>query len=211
MNKNLYDFRINYKKYTLELNNVPEEPIKLFDKWFHQLLKSNLLEPNAMVLSTSINDKPSSRVVLLKKYDEKGFIFFTNYDSRKGKEIKKNNNACLLFYWMEFERQVRIEGKVVKISSKESDEYFKLRPLDSRYAAIASKQSKILEDRILLEKEIQKLKKIYYDNPPRPFNWGGYRLIPKYFEFWQGRENRLHDRIVYKKIRKDWKIFRLYP
>jgi pyridoxamine 5'-phosphate oxidase len=158
-----------------------------------------------------LKNKPSSRVVLLKQYDEQGFTFFTNYDSRKGQELAQNNSAALLFYWMDFERQVRIEGKVRKISKKESAEYFNSRPLGSRYGALASEQSKVLIDRKILLERIKELKKKFGENPPLPDNWGGIKLIPNYFEFWQGRENRLHDRICYKKKKSGWEIFRLYP
>lgn len=211
MNINIQNLRVNYKKFKLVENKLPKNPFVLFSKWFNEILKSDILEPNAMILSTSLKNKPSSRVVLLKQYDEQGFTFFTNYDSRKGKELAKNNSAALLFYWMDFERQVRIEGKIKKISKKESEEYFNSRPLDSRYGALASEQSKILIDRKILIKRIKELKKKFGNNPPLPDSWGGIKLIPNYFEFWQGRENRLHDRICYKKIKSDWKIFRLFP
>ncbi len=211
MIKNLHELRVNYKKSKLDENRLPDNPIILFSKWFNQILKSNILEPNAMVLSTSLNNKPSSRVVLLKQYDDEGFTFFTNYESRKGKELKKNNNAALLFYWIDFERQVRIEGKIKKISRKESELYFNSRPLDSRYGALASEQSKILTNRKILIDKILELKKKFGDKPPLPENWGGLKLIPNYFEFWQGRENRLHDRIVYKQKNYCWEKFRLSP
>lgn len=206
------NLRINYSKFKLDEGTSPSDPYKLFTKWLKQILNSNILEPNAMILSTSINDKPSSRVVLLKGFDEDGFVFFTNYESRKSIELKKNINASLLFYWMDFERQVRIEGKVKKISRELSEEYFNSRPLESRYSAIASKQSKILTNKNILIKNIKELKNKFDANPPLPEYWGGFKLFPQYFEFWQGRENRLHDRICYKKIRnKHWEKFRLYP
>ncbi len=211
MNKNIQNLRVNYTKFKLLENNLPDNPFILFSKWFNQLLKSNITEPNAMVLSTSLKDKPSSRVVLLKYFDEEGFTFFTNYDSRKGKELRENNKAALLFYWMDFERQVRIEGKIIKVSDEISDEYFNSRPLASRYSALASEQSKIIPDKKILIKKIKQLEKLYGDNPPRPKNWGGLKLIPNYFEFWQGRPNRLHDRICYKKVKNIWEVFRLSP
>jgi len=202
---------VNYRKFKLNEKTLPENPFELFSKWFNQILKSDILEPNAMVLSTSSKNKPSSRVVLLKQFDEEGFTFFTNYESRKGRELAVNKNAVLLFYWMDFERQIRIEGKVKKVPRKESELYFNSRPLESRYGALASEQSKILLDRKFLLNKINKLKIKYGDHPPLPDNWGGLKLVPDYFEFWQGRENRLHDRIVYKKYGKNWKIYRLYP
>jgi len=202
---------VNYRKFKLNEKTLPENPFELFSKWFNQILKSDILEPNAMVLSTSSKNKPSSRVVLLKQFDEEGFTFFTNYESRKGRELAVNKNAVLLFYWMDFERQIRIEGKVKKVPRKESELYFNSRPLESRYGALASEQSKILLDRKFLLNKINKLKIKYGDHPPLPDNWGGLKLVPDYFEFWQGRENRLHDRIVYKKHGKNWKIYRLYP
>ncbi len=211
MNKNIHNLRVDYRKFKLNEKTLPENPFELFSKWFNQILKSDILEPNAMVLSTSSKNKPSSRVVLLKQFDEEGFTFFTNYESRKGRELAVNKNAVLLFYWMDFERQIRIEGKVKKVPRKESELYFNSRPLESRYGALASEQSKILLDRKFLLNKINKLKIKYGDHPPLPDNWGGLKLVPDYFEFWQGRENRLHDRIVYKKYGKNWKIYRLYP
>lgn len=211
MNKNIQNLRVNYTKFKLLEKNLPDNPLILFSKWFNQLLKSNITEPNAMVLSTSLKDKPSSRVVLLKYFDEQGFTFFTNYDSRKGKELRANNKAALLFYWMDFERQVRIEGEIIKVSDEISDEYFNSRPLASRYSALASNQSKIIPDKKILIRKIKQLEKLYGDKPPRPKNWGGLKLIPNYFEFWQGRPNRLHDRICYKKVKNIWKVFRLSP
>jgi pyridoxamine 5'-phosphate oxidase len=148
---------------------------------------------------------------LLKGFDETGFIFFTNYISRKGKELLENPFASLLFWWQEFERQVRIEGKIEKISRKESEEYFNLRPLKSRYGALASNQSEVVESREVLEKRFVELEKQFGENPPTPENWGGYKLVPSKFEFWQGRQDRLHDRIVYEKKQSDWKIYRLQP
>jgi pyridoxamine 5'-phosphate oxidase len=211
MNKNIQNLRVNYTKFKLDEKRLPDNPFALFTKWFNEILNSDITEPNAMILSTSLKNKPSSRVVLLKQYDEQGFTFFTNYDSRKGQELAQNNSAALLFYWMDFERQVRIEGKVRKISKKESAEYFNSRPLGSRYGALASEQSKVLIDRKILLERIKELKKKFGENPPLPDNWGGIKLIPNYFEFWQGRENRLHDRICYKKKKSGWEIFRLYP
>jgi pyridoxamine 5'-phosphate oxidase len=165
-----------------------------------------------MTIATATkNGIPSARMVLLKGFDETGFTFFTNYESRKGKELLENPFASLLFWWREFERQVRIEGKIEKISRKESGEYFNLRPLKSRYGALASNQSEVVENREVLEKRFLDLEKQFGDNPPTPVNWGGYKLIPAKFEFWQGRRDRLHDRICYEKDKGDWTIYRLQP
>jgi pyridoxamine 5'-phosphate oxidase len=166
-----------------------------------------------MVLATAdSNSKPSVRVVLLKGLDNEGFTFFTNYKSRKGKEIHKNKFGSLLFYWAALERQVRIEGKIKKISRTESQKYFDTRPLYSRLAAWASAQSKIIPDREYLELQFHKYgKKFNRKKIPIPPDWGGYKLIPNYFEFWQGRENRLHDRIAYRGKKGKWKLVRLAP
>ena len=147
----------------------------------------------------------------LKDYDETGFTFFTNYESRKGKELFENPFASILFWWKEFERQVRIEGRVEKISKEESQNYFNVRPLKSRYGALASSQSKVVESREVLEKKFLELEKQFGENPPMPENWGGYKLVPAKFEFWQGRQDRLHDRICYERINDEWKIYRLSP
>jgi pyridoxamine 5'-phosphate oxidase len=165
-----------------------------------------------MTIATATKEGiPSARVVLLKGFDETGFVFYTNYHSRKGKELNDNPFAAILFWWREFERQIRIEGKIEKISRKESEEYFNQRPLKSRYGTLASEQSEIIENREVLEKRFADLEKQYGANPPTPENWGGYKLIPAKFEFWQGRTSRLHDRICYHKENNNWKIFRLQP
>lgn len=209
--KILNNLRKNYEKGELLESQINPNPYKQFELWFEEVLKSNIYEPNAMILATSLENKPSARVVLLKGFDSSGFKFYTNYNSRKGKELSINPNAALLFYWMELERQVRIEGRVEKLSREESFEYFNSRPIESRYGALASNQSDIIPNREYLEKKFSELKKKYGDNPPMPENWGGYKLIPELFEFWQGRPNRLHDRIVYQKSENSWKIFRLSP
>jgi pyridoxamine 5'-phosphate oxidase len=165
-----------------------------------------------MTIATATqNGIPSARMVLLKAFDETGFTFFTNYKSRKGKELLENPFASILFWWREFERQVRIEGKIEKISRKDSEEYFNLRPLKSRYGALASNQSEGVESREILEKKFADLEKQFGENPPTPENWGGYKLIPSKFEFWQGRRDRLHDRICYELIKNNWQIKRLSP
>ena len=166
-----------------------------------------------MILATADNKaRPSVRVVLLKGISNKGITFFTNYKSRKGKELLQNSSAALLFYWRELERQVRIEGKIKKISRAESQKYFDSRPVESRIAAWASEQSKKIPDRKYLENKFDEFEQRFFDKKiPLPPDWGGFRLVPDYFEFWQGRENRLHDRICYKKSKRSWKIFRLAP
>jgi len=207
----LYTTRIQHKGILLSEEDINKNPFELFEKWYLEAIESGIIEPNAMNLSTVSKDKPTSRIVLLKKFNYSGFTFFTNYDSKKGKEIKNNPNACLLFYWDKLFRQIRIEGKIIKISKEESNSYFLERPYLSKVSAIISKQSKKIESRNELEKKINSFLEKNTDNLERPKNWGGYILIPKYFEFWQGQENRLHDRIVYKKKSKKWNIFRISP
>ncbi len=211
-NIDLRNMRQSYEQDQLSEKNIDKNPFVQFSFWFDRAVNAKVVEPNAMTIATATKTGiPSVRVVLLKGFDETGFTFFTNYDSRKGKEILENPFASLLFWWKEFERQIRIEGKIEKISRKESEQYFNLRPLKSRYGALASNQSEVILSRELLEKKFAELEKKYGDNPPTPDNWGGYKLIPVKFEFWQGREDRLHDRICYEKNNELWKIFRLQP
>lgn len=211
-NHDLKNMRLSYEQDQLLESSINKNPFKQFRIWFDKVLEAKIIEPNAMTLATvSKIGIPSARVVLLKEFDETGFTFFTNYLSRKGKEISENPNAAILFWWKEFERQVRIEGKIEKISKQESEKYFNVRPLKSRYGALASNQSEVVESREILEKRFADLEKQFGDNPPMPENWGGYKLIPNRFEFWQGREGRLHDRIVYEKTTNDWKYYRLQP
>lgn len=209
---NLKNMRLNYEQGQLLESNIKMNPFELFRKWFDQAVEAKIIEPNAMTIATATKEGiPSARVVLLKGFDETGFVFYTNYHSRKGKELNDNPFAAILFWWREFERQIRIEGKIEKISRKESEEYFNQRPLKSRYGTLASEQSEIIENREVLEKRFTDLEKQYGANPPTPENWGGYKLIPAKFEFWQGRTSRLHDRICYHKENNNWKIFRLQP
>jgi pyridoxamine 5'-phosphate oxidase len=211
--KSIQNLRREYKLNKLSEETVLKDPFSQFRKWFNELLDLDLIEPNAMILATDDNNaKPSARVVLLKGLSNKGFSFFTNYKSRKGQNLSENSFASLLFFWAELERQVRIEGKIKKLSRTESQKYFDSRPLESRIAAWASEQSNIIPDRNYLEQRYKKFEKEFSGNKiPLPPNWGGYILVPKYFEFWQGRESRLHDRIGYKKQKRRWKIFRLAP
>ena len=196
----------------LKKSTVDNNPIKQFAGWYNEILQSRVKEPTAMTLATASKDGiPSVRTVLLKGYDENGFLFFTNYESRKGKELTENPVAELLFYWMDLQRQVRISGKVEKISKLESENYFKTRPLESKIGAWASKQSEVIPDREYLEKQFSEYEKKFKDNVPLPSNWGGFRLIPERFEFWQGRESRLHDRICYIKKNNVWEIVRVAP
>ena len=193
---------------------VPREPFRLFHHWFHQAIQARLLDPNAMALSTvGLSGKPSARMVLLKGLDKKGFVFFTNYLSRKGKDLKIHPSASLLFFWPELGRQIRVEGKAVRVSAKESDEYFKSRPIGSQLSAWASHQSAVVPNREVLEKRMRELEKEFRNKPvPRPPHWGGYRVLPYLIEFWSGRRNRLHDRLRYqKKSNGNWRMERLSP
>ncbi len=205
MEKPFHSIRQQYSKHALYESQVDHDPLKQMHVWLDDAISAECPEPTAMVLSTAGQDnRPSSRVVLMKELDEKGITFFTNYHSRKGLELSENPFASILFFWPAVERQVRIEGVVSKIPEGESDIYFATRPEASRISAIISPQSREIPNREWLEQQRGL-------TTNRPSNWGGYRLVPDYFEFWQGRENRLHDRIVYRKTGSDWKISRLAP
>lgn len=212
--RKIHDIRNRVHEETLTEKNLSASPLLQFDKWMKKAIASGNAEPTAMALATAdAKGKPTARIVLLKSYDENGFVFFTNYNSRKASEIKLNPAATLVFYWSEISKQIRIEGKVKRVSAKESDEYFQSRPRESQIGALASSQSKIAKSRKEIDERFEFFKKKFEGKKiPRPENWGGYILVPDYFEFWQGRMSRLHDRIVYKKIPKGkWKIFRLFP
>ncbi len=210
---NIAAIRNEYTLESMELDQLEASPFVQFDQWMQQAVRAKVNEPTAMGLSTiNLEGKPSSRIVLLKGLDH-GFVFYTNYDSQKGKELKKNPFAALTFFWPELERQVRVQGKVEKVSEKESDEYFLSRPIGSQIGAWASSQSQVIPDRDYLESREQEMKaKFEHEIIKRPSNWGGYRLIPDTVEFWQGRPNRLHDRIVYHlKSPNIWVKERLAP
>lgn len=212
MSKDLSNYRDKYLKGELIEKNLPNDPFDLFDNWFEDLEKfGNERENNAMSLST-VNDKnvPTTRVVLLKQFSKNGFVFYSNYDSRKGKHIDNNPNVCISFYWPSMERQVIINGKVSKISAIESDKYFNSRPKSSQLGAIISNQSEIIPSRKYLEEKLSKFN-ISNNNLNRPSNWGGYILKPELFEFWQGRDSRLHDRIIFSKSKTNWDQKRLSP
>ena len=209
--KSIKDLRTDYQKSELNVNDLTEEPIILFQQWLTQAITySN--DANAFVLSTvNSNGVPSSRVLLLRDATKKGFSFFTNYSSRKSQEIELNPNVCMNFFWPEMERQVRINGSISRLSEQESDDYFNSRPYESRIGAWCSPQSQVIESREVFENKIQELKKKYPNEVPRPENWGGYTIVPNEIEFWQGRASRLHDRFLYSKEGENWTINRLAP
>ncbi|HEX9979023.1 MAG TPA: pyridoxamine 5'-phosphate oxidase [Flavobacterium sp.] len=212
--KDLSHYRKSYEKSALEEVSIPDNPIMLFNTWFHETDSADGPEEvNAMTVSTiGIDGFPKSRIVLLKQFTEEGFVFYTNYNSEKGKAIAENPSVCLSFFWQSMERQVIIKGKAEKTPEDVSDLYFASRPLGSRLGAIASSQSEVLHSRKALEDKLAELEREYQDKPvPRPDHWGGYLVRPVEIEFWQGRKNRLHDRIIYKKSGDLWSMSRLYP
>jgi len=208
----LNSLRREFGQSKFDIKTANSNPLKQFDIWFNEAIEANFLDVNAMALSTADkNGFPSSRMVLLKKYDDSGFVFFTNYESKKGKDLEENPFASLLFYWDKLERQVRISGRVEKISKEASAQYFETRAYMSKVGAWASKQSSVLPSRFTLIKKVSKLMAKYQNEVPLPPFWGGYIVIPDRYEFWQGRKSRLHDRLLYKKQKDNWEIQRLFP
>jgi len=218
--------RKEYSSESLDLDTIPKNPFELFTKWIQEAIQSEIYEPNAMCLSTCDPNtlQPSSRIVLLKAVNDSGFVWFTNYESRKGLELEMNPNASLVFWWGPLERSVRVEGRVEKVNEKENDSYFYSRPLLSQLGALSSDQSRVIESRELLDEKLAALKSEFgvgnekfesssEKKPKRPSHWGGYRLVPSRFEFWKGRESRLHDRIEYSvsDSTSEWKKVRLQP
>jgi pyridoxamine 5'-phosphate oxidase len=212
--ENLANIRKDYSKATLDGSSIEENPVSQFEKWFAEALKAKVPEPNAMNLST-VNEKgkPSARIVLLKGLENNQFVFYTNYQSQKGKELDNNPACALTFFWPELERQVRIEGVTSRVDPEKSDLYFQTRPRESQLGAWASPQSGMIKDRTILEQRLKEMEKKFQSQKtlPRPKQWGGYQIDPLQIEFWQGRPGRLHDRIQYVKVDNKWKIYRLAP
>ena len=209
----LHQMRQEYAAGSLNETNMPHNPIEVFNVWLDFAINSGLTEPNAMTVATATPDaKPSARVVLLKEVNDKGFVFFTNYMSRKGRELIVNPEVAIVFDWHDIERQVRVEGRAEKLSIEESEAYFNERPEDAKIGAWASPQSKIVKDRDELEKHLEEIEEQFEDMPVhRPSHWGGYLIRPSVIEFWQGRPSRMHDRIVYYKTEDGWTMHRLAP
>jgi len=212
---NIAELRRDYARAALNENDVDPDPIRQFERWLHEAIKAELREPTAMTLATvDASGRPDARIVLLKGVDARGFVFFTNYESRKGAELGAKPAATLLFYWAELERQVRIEGAVSKVAAEDSDRYFATRPREARLGAWASPQSRVIADRAWLEGELARARDRFAaagDAVPRPPHWGGYRVEPQAIEFWQGRASRLHDRVRYRAEASRWRIERLAP
>jgi len=206
------DLRKSYERDALDEDSSEPDPLKQFERWFQQALDGKLSEPNAMTLATVASDgRPSTRIVLVKGFDARGLVWYTNYESRKGRELAASPFAALQFHWVELERVVRIEGRVEKTSAAESDAYYKSRPLDSRLGAWASPQSEVIASRSVLVASAAKAAARFALDPPRPPHWGGYRLVPDRWEFWQGRKSRLHDRLRYRRVDEAWLRERLAP
>lgn len=212
--QNIADLRKEYSRATLDISNVLPDPVKQFEKWFDEAVQAGVTEPNAMHLAT-VNEqgKPSSRIVLLKGIEGSRFIFYTNYQSKKGKELETNPACALTFFWPDIERQVRIEGIAERVDQTTSDQYFQSRPRGSQIGAWASPQSSVIKDRTILEERASQIEKKFENDKvlPRPHQWGGYQIEPLLIEFWQGRASRLHDRIQFVKADGVWKLHRLAP
>jgi pyridoxamine 5'-phosphate oxidase len=208
----LAELRKSYERAELSEEASCADPLKQFDQWLAEAISAEIPEPNAMTLATVAGDlRPSTRIVLIKSFDERGIVWYTNYESRKGQELGGNPYAALQFHWVELERVVRIEGRVEKTSAEESDAYYATRPLDSRIGAWASPQSQVIASRTVLVANAAKFGAQYMLKPPRPPHWGGYRLVPDHWEFWQGRKSRLHDRLRYRLDAGRWVRERLAP
>lgn len=210
--REIASLRKSYERDELDETASAADPLRQFEHWFQQALNAELPEPNAMTVATVAADgRPSTRVVLIKGYDARGIVWYTNYDSRKGRELAGNPFAALQFHWVELERVVRIEGRVERVSAEESDAYFQSRPLDSRIGAWASPQSQVIDSRAVLVANAARYGAQFLLQPPRPPHWGGYRLVPDRWEFWQGRKSRLHDRLRYRLDAGQWVRERLAP
>ncbi len=211
MDPKIADLRKSYERFELN-DDAPDRPLSQFETWFDQARAAQVPEPNAMTLATvGTNGRPSTRVVLVKGVDERGLAWYTNYNSRKGRELAANTSGALQFHWVELERVVRIEGQVEKVSDSESDAYFATRPLDSRIGAWASPQSQVISSRAMLVAQAARYAAQFALSPPRPPHWGGFRLVPDRWEFWQGRRSRLHDRLCYRLQGGQWVRERLAP
>jgi len=209
---NIADLRQEYMRAGLSEAQADADPLRQFERWFEDALRAKLPLANAMTLATvTSSGAPSARIVLLKGVERGGFVFYTNYLSRKGRELERNTKACLLLLWSDLERQVRIDGAVEKVTPADSDAYYATRPLGARLSAWASSQSEKVDSRKVLETAMADAKRRYGESPPRPPHWGGYRVIPQEIEFWQGRADRLHDRLVYRRKGDSWAIERLAP
>lgn len=213
LRKEVRNIRNDYDKFALDESEVLKDPVLQFEQWFEAAVKAEVSEPNAMALGTSYEGQPSVRIVLLKGFDERGFVYYTNYGSRKAREIQANPQAALTFFWHELHRQVRIEGRIEKVSAEESDDYYASRDRGSRIGAWASPQSQPISSRDELEAWVRETEARFegLETIPRPEHWGGYRVIPNYVEFWQGRKSRLHDRIVYRLEEGGWTMERIAP
>ncbi len=212
LSSSIADLRKSYERAELSESASNHNPLQQFDQWLQEAVRAQVPEPNAMTVATVSGDlRPSTRIVLIKGYDERGIVWYTNYDSRKGQQLAGNPFAALQFHWVELERVVRIEGCVEKVSAEESDAYFASRPLDSRIGAWASPQSQVISGRSVLVANAAKYSAQFLLNPPRPPHWGGFRLVPERWEFWQGRKSRLHDRLSYRQEGPHWIRERLAP